>query len=196
MNLFISLNKVFGDIMVLASPPRPPVDPDDVNTLTQKIFNLTLFFFRVMLGPYIKFRGTRGTEMSANTALITMETYVLVTRGNNLKTSFSYRSQNVKKKIILGYLGGPEGVFNDQTGPILLSSYPLTHISMYMSNKETIWQEIFKFKSKIWPKYTFFSYLGGGGGSWGALVSNPGERKFQGSKTSSQSRHMYNKRKK
>ena len=47
-------------------------------------------------------------------------------------------SQNVKKKYILGYLGGLEGVFNDQTGPILLSSYPFT-ISMYMSNKETIW---------------------------------------------------------
>ena len=37
-------------------------------------------------------------------------------------------SQNVKKNYILGYLGGPEGVFNYQTGPILLSSYPLTHI--------------------------------------------------------------------
>ena len=33
---------MFGDIMVLASPPRPPVDPDDVNTLTRQIFNLTL----------------------------------------------------------------------------------------------------------------------------------------------------------
>ena len=29
-----------------------------------------------MLGPYIKSRGTRGTEMSANAALITKETYV------------------------------------------------------------------------------------------------------------------------
>ena len=29
-----------------------------------------------MLGPYIKFKGTRGTEMSSNAALITMETYV------------------------------------------------------------------------------------------------------------------------
>ena len=42
------------------------------------------------------------------------------------------------------------------------------------------------------PKYEkniyFFSYLGG---SWGALMSNPGELNFQGSKTSSQSRHMY-----
>ena len=33
-------------------------------------------FFGVMLGPYIKSRGTRGTEMSANAALITMETNV------------------------------------------------------------------------------------------------------------------------
>ena len=33
-------------------------------------------FFGVMLGPYIKSRGIRGTEMSANAALITMETYV------------------------------------------------------------------------------------------------------------------------
>ena len=43
--IIISPNEVFGDIMVLASPPRPrqlrprppprpPVDPDDVNTLT------------------------------------------------------------------------------------------------------------------------------------------------------------------
>ena len=31
--VIISPNEVFGDIMVLASPPRPPVDPDDVNTL-------------------------------------------------------------------------------------------------------------------------------------------------------------------
>ena len=36
--------------------------------------------------------------------------------------------QNVKKCIFWGYFGGPEGVFNDQTKPILLSSYPLTHI--------------------------------------------------------------------
>ena len=32
--------------------------------------------------------------------------------------------QNVKQKV---YFGGPERVFNDQTGPILLSNYPLTH---------------------------------------------------------------------
>ena len=68
-----------------------------------------------MLGPYIKSRGARGTEMSANAALIIMETYV---QGEIiLKTSFSYMSQNVKKNIFLAIL---------------------SPISMYMSNKETI----------------------------------------------------------
>ena len=43
--IFISPNEVFGDIMVLASPPRPPVDPDNVNTLTRQIFNLSLSNF-------------------------------------------------------------------------------------------------------------------------------------------------------
>ena len=37
---------------------------------------LFFIFFGGLLGPYIKFRGTRATEMSANAALITMETYV------------------------------------------------------------------------------------------------------------------------
>ena len=54
-----------------------------------------------MLGPHIKSRGTRGTKMSANADLITVET-ICTTRGNNLKTSFSFMSQNVKKMYILG----------------------------------------------------------------------------------------------
>ena len=46
-SLVISPNEVFGDIMVLASPPRPclPVDPDDVNALTRQIFNGSLSKF-------------------------------------------------------------------------------------------------------------------------------------------------------
>ena len=33
-SFIISPNEVFGDIMVLAlPPPRPPIDPDDANTL-------------------------------------------------------------------------------------------------------------------------------------------------------------------
>ena len=44
-----------------------------------------------------------------------------------------FMGQNVKTKCIFwGYFGGPEGVFNDQTRPILLSSYPITHIYVHM----------------------------------------------------------------
>ena len=56
-----------------------------------------------MLGPYIK---SRGTKMPANAALITMETYV-------------QQGETILKP-------------NDQTGPILLSSYPLTHIYVHV----------------------------------------------------------------
>ena len=38
---------VFGDIMVLALPPHPPVDPDDVNTLNSK--NIKWIFFKVYM---------------------------------------------------------------------------------------------------------------------------------------------------
>ena len=88
-----------------------------------------------MLGPCIKSRGTRAIEMSSNAALIIMETYVQ--QGETIwKPVFHIWAKNVKKMYILGYLWGPEGVFNYQIGPILLSSYPLTH--MCMSNNETI----------------------------------------------------------
>ena len=79
-----------------------------------------------MLGPYIKSRGTRATEMSANAGLITMETYPQ--QGEQFENQFFIYEPKCKKMYILGYLWGPEGVFNDQTGPILLFSYPLTHI--------------------------------------------------------------------
>ena len=85
-----------------------------------------------MLGPYIKSRGTGGTKMSKNADFITVEPYV---QGeNNWNTSFSYISQNIKKLYILsiwGSLGGGGG-FNDQTGPVLLASYPLTHIYVHV----------------------------------------------------------------
>ena len=72
----------------------------DKNILILKIKKIKLnffFFFGVMLGPYIKSRGTSATEMSSNAALITMETLCTM-RGNNLKASFSYTSQNVKQE--------------------------------------------------------------------------------------------------
>ena len=81
-----------------------------------------------MLGPYIKSRGTRGTKMSANADLITVETYLQ--QGETIWKQFCHLW--AKKCIFWGYFGGPEGVFNDQTKPILLSSYPLTHIYVHV----------------------------------------------------------------
>ena len=76
-----------------------------------------IFFFGVMLGPYIKSRGTGGTKMSANADLITVETYVQ--QGKTIENQFLA-------------IEGPWGVFNDQTVPILPSSYPLTHIYVHV----------------------------------------------------------------
>ena len=39
---------------------------------------------------------------------------------------------DVKKCIFWGYFGGSEGVFNDQTKPILLSSYPFIYIYVHV----------------------------------------------------------------
>ena len=86
-----------------------------------------------MLGPYIESRGTRGTEMSANADLITVETYHdMYNKGKQFENQFFIYWQKCKINYIWGYLGGPEGIFNDQTGPVLLSSYPLTHIYVHV----------------------------------------------------------------
>ena len=69
-----------------------------------------------MLGPYLKSRDTRGTK--CHQIQPSSQWRHMYKMENNLKTSFSYMSQNVNKMYILGYVGGPEGVFNDQTGPI------------------------------------------------------------------------------
>ena len=86
-----------------------------------------------MFGPYIKSIGTRGNRNVSKCSL-GHNGDICTTRGNNLKTSFSYMSQNVKKYIYWGYLGGIEMI---GLGP---SCFPaiLSPISMYTSNKETI----------------------------------------------------------
>ena len=50
-------------------------------------------------------------------------------KRKQLTTSFSYIGQNVNKLNIFGYGGGGS---NEKTGPILLSSYPLTHIYVHV----------------------------------------------------------------
>ena len=84
-----------------------------------------------MLGTYIKSRGTRGTKMSANADLITVETYVQ--QGETIwKPFFHLWAKMLKKCIFWGILGALRGYFNDQTKPILLSSYPLTHVYVHV----------------------------------------------------------------
>ena len=61
-----------------------------------------------MLGPYIKSRGTRATEMSSNAAPH-HNGDICTTRGNNLKTSFSDTSQNVQINVYFGLFRGPLG---------------------------------------------------------------------------------------
>ena len=73
-----------------------------------------------MLGPYIKSRGTRAPKCQQMQT--SSQWRHMYNKGNNLKTRFSFMGQNVKKMYILGYYWDPEGVFNDQTGPILLSA--------------------------------------------------------------------------
>ena len=112
-------------------------------------------------------------------------------KGKQFENQLFIHKPKCKQNIYFGLYRGPEGVFNDQTGPILLSSYTLIDIYGPCQIRK---QSDKKFLS-LNPKYDknilkFFSYLGGPGG---ALMSNPGERKFQGSKSSSQSRQMYNK---
>ena len=71
--------------------------------------------------------------MSENADLITMitvETYVQ--QGKTIENQFFIYIYIYF--FFFGYLRGPGGGggFNDQTGPILLSSYPLTHIYVHV----------------------------------------------------------------
>ena len=89
--------------------------------------------FRGHVFPYIKSRGTGDTKMSANAGLITVEIYVQ--QGKTIENQFLIYGPKCKKKnYIIGYLRGPGGgmAFNYQTGSILLSSYPLTHIYVHV----------------------------------------------------------------
>ena len=56
------------------------------------------------VGPLHKIQGYQGHQNVIKCS--PRHNGDICTRGNNLKTSFSYRSQNVKKMYILGYVGG------------------------------------------------------------------------------------------
>ena len=69
--------------------------------------------------------------MSANADLITVETYVQ--QGKTIENQVFHIWAKIKNfKNIFGYLRGPGGGFSNQTGPILLPSYPLTYINLHI----------------------------------------------------------------
>ena len=58
--IIISPNEVLGDIMVLASPrPRPPVDPDDVNTLNSTNIQPISFKFYMRVDTPLRYFATK-----------------------------------------------------------------------------------------------------------------------------------------
>ena len=54
-----------------------------------------------------------------------------ISREKNNHQFFIYGPQCEKMRI-LGYSGGPGWPINNQTGPILLPSYPLTYINLHI----------------------------------------------------------------
>ena len=146
-------------------------------------------FFGGHVGPLHKIQGYQGHRN-----VIKCSPHhngdICTTRGNNLRTSFSYMSQNVKKCIYFGLIRGPWGGLQWSDWAYLaiqLSSHP--YPCTCQIRKQSDKNKVLSLNPKYEKNILFFIF----GGSWGALMSNPGERKFQGSKTSSQSRHMYDK---
>ena len=83
-----------------------------------------------MLGPCIKSMGTRGTKMSANTDLITLDTYLQ--QGKQFENHFFIYGPKCEKNV---YFGGILGALRGSSMIRLnLSCFPaiLSPISMYM----------------------------------------------------------------
>ena len=107
-----------------------------------------------MLGPYIKSRGIRGTEMSANAALITIQTYV--------QQEETIWKPECKKNVYFGLFRGPWGGLQWSDWAYLafqLSSHP------YLCTCQKRKQSYKKFLC-LNPNYDFFFFFifGGPGG--------------------------------
>ena len=107
-----------------------------IRTFWVKIQNMKnkinfILFFRGHVGPLHNLQGYQGHQ-NVSKRRPHHSGDIFTTRGNNLKTIFSFMGQNVKKNIFWGYFGGPEGVFNDQTKRILLPRHPLTYINLHI----------------------------------------------------------------
>ena len=110
-------------------------------------------------------------------------------KGKQFEGQFFIYEPKCKINVYFGLFRGPWRGLQWSDWAYLafqLSSHP--YLCTYQIRK----QSEKKFLS-LNPKYENNLYFFHIWGYWGALMSNPGERKFHGSKNSSQSRHMYNK---
>ena len=84
---------------------------------------------------------------------------------------FSYMAKMFLKNYIFGYFVGPWEACKDHTGPILLSSYPLTHVYIYAHVKQ--WSNMAQYDKNFlnlnskYDKNKKLSYKFGGGGVLG-----------------------------
>ena len=113
-------------------------------------------------GSYIKSRGTRGTKMSENADLITVETYVQ--QDKIINNPFFIYGPECEQKFTFWAIWGP------WSGPsmikLCLSCFPAipSPTSMKQSDKSFL---------SLNPKYEETNHI------WRALTSNTGERIFR-----------------
>ena len=106
--------------------------------------------------------------------------------------------RNVYIWLFYSYLrgGGSWGTLTSNPGlPNFQGSIIPHHRADKCITRKKITTSFYNIWALMWRNvqfWLFYSYLGG---SWGTLMSNPGLPNFQGSKISSQSRQMYNKKK-
>ena len=116
-----------------------------------------ILFFLAHVGPVHKIQGEQG-HRNISKCRPHHSGDICTTRGNNLKTSFSYTSQNVKQYVYFGLFWGPWGGGQCSDCAYLafqLSSHPYLCTCQIRKQSDK--------KSLLKKKY-FFSYLGGPGG--------------------------------
>ena len=68
--------------------------------IKKNIKKIFLIFFGVMLGPYKKSRGTRGTGMSANAAPSSQWRHIMYNKGKQFENQFFIYEPKCKKNCI------------------------------------------------------------------------------------------------
>ena len=84
----------------------------------------------VMLGP-TKNPGVAGAP-KCHQMQTSSQWRHMYNNGKQFENQLFIYEPKCKNYVYFGLFGGPEGVFNNQTGPILLSSYPLIHIYVHV----------------------------------------------------------------